>query len=101
MPILKRVVNITETGEDTYEVTDSYGQPRTTFMIERDMSIDTFLTHRLNLRPGDRFEINYLDETTPTARVGVPRPARPDRPRTGRRKAGNQGDGSAGSDRRT
>jgi hypothetical protein len=83
MPILKRVVNITETGEDEYEVTDSYGQHKTTFTVDQDISIATLLVQRLNLRPGDRVEVNFLDQENPTARIGKARPARPDRPRTG------------------
>jgi hypothetical protein len=84
MPTYKRVVNVRPLSDGTFEIENKYGPHDFGAVEVKDgMSLEEFFGRVLRLSPGDRIELNFLDATNPTARVGKPRrPGAGRKPRT-------------------
>lgn len=74
MPIYKRVVNVSRADARDFEIEQMYGPHRFgSSVIRADTSLAELFDSILRLTPGDRVELNFLDESNPTARIGRPR----------------------------
>lgn len=81
MPLYKRVVNIRRSGDDLM-VDQEFGPHKFGGLpLDETMPLEEFLERVLHLSPGDRIELNFLDDANPYPRAGKPR-----RPGGGRRR---------------